>query len=353
MCKIGGGIFTHTQGKDTNYFKNRIILVEKLRKMKIGIAGVGHLGKIHLKLALASAQYDVVGFFDADPKNAAQVAKDFGVSRYDSFESLVDAVEVIDIVTPTPYHAELAAIAIQKDKHVFIEKPVTQTVAEAEMLMDLLKSHPVKLQVGHVERFNPAYLAVKEHQARPLFIEAHRLAMYNPRGTDVSVVHDLMIHDLDILLDLVDSEVKEVMANGVSIVSPSPDICNARIVFENGCVANVTASRISMKNMRKIRLFQNDAYLSIDFLDKSVEIIHLFDKKPANHDHAMSLDTKTGKKWLTMEMPEVKSVNSILMELETFAEAIQNDTEVDVDLEAGMKALVLAEKISDQLDGSY
>ena len=317
--------------------------------MKIGIAGVGHLGKIHLKLALASDQYEVVGFFDADPKNAAQVEKDFGVSRYDSFESLVDAVDVIDIVTPTPFHAELAAIAIQKDKHVFIEKPVTQTVAEAKMLMNLLKHHPVKLQVGHVERFNPAYLAVKEHKVSPLFIEAHRLAMYNPRGTDVSVVHDLMIHDLDILLDVVNSDVKEVHANGVSIVSPTPDICNARIVFENGCVANVTASRISMKNMRKMRLFQNDAYLSIDFLEKSVEIIQLFDEKPTKLDHAMSLDTKTGKKWLTMEMPEVKAVNSILMELETFAEAIKNNTAVDVDLEAGMKALILAESINAQL----
>lgn len=317
--------------------------------MRIGIAGIGHLGKIHLKLALASDKYEVVGFYDADPKNAAQIEKDFGVSRYESFESLLEDVDVVDIVTPTPFHAELAAIAIQKDKHVFIEKPVTQTVQEAMMLMDLLKAHPVKMQIGHVERFNPAYLAVKEHQVAPLFIEAHRLAMYNPRGTDVSVVHDLMIHDLDILLDVVDSEVKEVHANGVSIVSPTPDICNARIVFENGCVANVTASRISMKNMRKMRLFQNDAYLSIDFLEKSVEIIKLFGEKPANMDHAMSLDTKTGKKWLTMEMPEVKSVNSILMELETFAEAIKNDTKVDVDLEAGMKALLLAEKISEQL----
>ena len=317
--------------------------------MKIGIAGIGHLGKIHLKLALASDKYEVVGFYDADAQNAAQVEKDFGVSRYDSFESLVDAVDVIDIVTPTPFHAELAAIAIKKDKHVFIEKPVTQTVAEAKMLMKLLKEHPVKLQVGHVERFNPAYLAVKEHQVSPLFIEAHRLAMYNARGTDVSVVHDLMIHDLDILLDVVDSEVKEVHANGVSIVSPTPDICNARIVFENGCVANITASRISMKNMRKMRLFQNDAYLSIDFLDKSVEIIKLFDEKPTNLDHAMSLDTKKGKKWLTMEMPEVRAVNSILMELETFAEAIKNDTTVDVDLKAGMKALILAENINAQL----
>ena len=318
--------------------------------MKIGIVGVGHLGKIHLKLALASNKYEVVGFFDADPKNAAQVEKDFGVSRYDSFEALVDAVEVIDIVTPTPFHAELAAIAIQKDKHVFIEKPVTQTVAEAKILMDLLAHHPVKMQVGHVERFNPAYLAVKEHKVSPLFIEAHRLAMFNPRGTDVSVVHDLMIHDLDILLDVVDSDVKEVHANGVSIVSPTPDICNARIVFENGCVANVTASRISMKNMRKMRLFQNDAYLSIDFLEKSVEIIQLFDVEPTKLDHAMSLDTKTGKKWLTMEMPEVKAVNSILMELETFAEAIKNNTSVDVDLEAGMKALILAENINAQLE---
>ncbi len=317
--------------------------------MKIGIAGVGHLGKIHLKLALASAHYDVVGFFDASPENAAQVEKDFGVSRFDSYEALVDAVDVVDIVTPTPFHAELAAIAIQKDKHVFIEKPVTQTVAEAKMLSELLKHHPVKLQVGHVERFNPAYLAVKEHKVSPLFIEAHRLAMFNPRGTDVSVVHDLMIHDLDILLDVVDSDVKEVHANGVSIVSPTPDICNARIVFENGCVANITASRISMKNMRKMRLFQNDAYLSIDFLEKSVEIIKLFDEKPTKLDHAMSLDTKTGKKWLTMEMPKVKAVNSILMELETFAEAIQNNTAVDVDLEAGMKALVLAENINAQL----
>lgn len=321
-----------------------------MKQMKIGIAGIGHLGKIHLKLALASEQYQVVGFYDADEANAKQVAKDFGVKAFLSFDDLLDAVDVVDIVTPTSTHAALASQAIQQNKHVFIEKPVTQTVDEARMLMGLLEKHPVKLQVGHVERFNPAYLAVKEHKAKPLFIEAHRLAMYNPRGTDVSVVHDLMIHDLDILLDLVGAEVKEVMANGVSIVSPSPDICNARIVFENGCVANVTASRISMKNMRKMRLFQNDAYLSIDFLKKSVEIIKLFDKEPRNTDSAMSIDTKTGKKWLTMEMPEVKTVNSILMELETFAEAIKNDVKVDVDLEAGMKALILAENITKQIE---
>ncbi len=317
--------------------------------MKIGIAGIGHLGKIHLKLAIASDQYEVVGFYDADPLHAAQIEKEFGVHRFETFEALIAAAEVVDIVTPTPTHADLAAKAIRKNKHVFIEKPVTQTVAEAQLLMGLLKDHSVKLQVGHVERYNPAYLAAKNNQVQPKFIEAHRLAQYNPRGTDVSVVHDLMIHDLDILLDLVDSEVKEVMANGVCIVSPTPDICNARIVFKNGCVANITASRISMKNMRKMRLFQNDAYLSIDFLEKSVEIIKLFDKKPTNMDHAMSLDTKTGKKWLTMEMPEVKAVNSILMELETFAQAIKNDLRVEVDLEAGMKALLLAENISKQL----
>ena len=227
--------------------------------MKIGVLGTGHLGKIHLKCIQLIEGYDLVGFYDPDDNNATLAVKTYAVQRFQDINALIDAVDVIDIITPTVTHFELAKKAIEKGKHVFIEKPLTNTLEEAEILLELSKKHGVKIQVGHVERFNPAFLALGDTPLNPMFIEGHRLAMFNPRGTDVSVVLDLMIHDLDIVLSMVSSEVKQVSASGVAVVSDTPDICNARIEFENACVANLTASRISMKQMRKIRLFQKDA----------------------------------------------------------------------------------------------
>mgnify|MGYP002822408853 CR=1 FL=1 len=242
--------------------------------LKIGVIGAGHLGKIHIKLIKESNdEYELVGFYDVNPENAQKVAKEFQITPYDDIDKLIDDCQVVDIVTPTLSHYDCASKALKKSKHVFIEKPLTNTVEEAKKLMLLAEEANVKVQVGHVERFNPAFLAAKEYITRPMFIETHRLAQFNPRGTDVSVVLDLMIHDLDIILSLVKANIRKISASGVAVVSNTPDIANARIEFDNGCVANLTASRISLKNMRKSRFFQKDAYISVDFLEKEVQIV--------------------------------------------------------------------------------
>ena len=233
--------------------------------LKAGVLGAGHLGKIHLRLLNQSNKFELVGFYDADPENAKRVVEEFGYTYFDSIDGLIEAVDVVDIVTPTLSHYDCAKQAIKKGKHIFIEKPITNTVEEAETIRTLVAEHGVKGQVGHVERFNPAFIGVKEQIKNPMFIECHRLAEFNPRGTDVPVVLDLMIHDIDIILSVVQSPVKHISASGVSVVSETPDIANARIEFKNGCVANLTASRISLKNMRKTRFFQKDAYISVTF----------------------------------------------------------------------------------------
>jgi predicted dehydrogenase len=321
--------------------------------LKIGVLGAGHLGKIHLKcLQLTEGIYDLVGFYDADAENAAQVSKDFGITLFDSVDALIDAVDVVDIVTPTVTHFELAARVIQKGKHVFIEKPLTHTVAEARELLKLKEEYGVKVQVGHVERFNPALLSIADMELNPMFIEGHRLATFNPRGTDVSVVLDLMIHDLDIVLNLVDSEVVNVKASGVSVVSETPDISNARIEFANGCVANLTASRLSLKQMRKVRFFQSDAYVSLDFLEKQAQVVRLYDEKDvveAKKAMLMELPTAKGKKFLDVSMPDIEPVNAIKLELETFAESILKNTEPRVSIEDGYQALELAHQIIEKI----
>ena len=232
--------------------------------LKVGVLGAGHLGKIHLRLLNQSEKYELVGFYDAFEENANKVAAEFGYKKFDSIAELIAAVDVVDIVTPTMQHFDCAKQVIEAGKHIFIEKPISNTVEEAEEIITLAKKHNVKGQVGHVERFNPAFTAVKDKINNPMFIETHRLAEFNPRGTDVPVVLDLMIHDIDAILSVVKSKVKSVNASGVAVISDSPDISNARIEFENGCVANITSSRISMKNMRKSRFFQKDAYISVD-----------------------------------------------------------------------------------------
>ncbi len=322
--------------------------------LKIGVLGVGHLGKIHLKcIGLAENTFDLVGFFDADQNNAKQVSEQFGLKSFPDAVSLIEAVDIVDIVTPTSVHFELAAEAIKRGKHVFIEKPLTHTLEEARELIRLSEKHQVKVQVGHVERFNPALLALDDMTIAPMFVEGHRLAVFNPRGTDVSVILDLMIHDLDILLSMVDSPVKEVSANGVAVVSNTPDITNARIVFENGCVANLTASRISIKQMRKLRFFQKDAYVSLDFLDKEAQVVRLYDADGVSPDKAenmMHLDTATGKKLIHIEMPSIEPVNAIKMELETFAESVTNDTAPKVSIKDGYRALELAHRIIEEVE---
>lgn len=316
--------------------------------LKAGVLGAGHLGKIHLRLLQQSEKYELVGFFDPFTENAEKVAKEFGYKLFDSIEELIAAVEVVDIVTPTLSHFECAKMAIEKGRHIFIEKPITKTVLEAEAINTLASQFHVKGQVGHVERFNPAFTAVKDKIDSPMFIETHRLAEFNPRGTDVPVVLDLMIHDIDIILSVIDSKVKNVHASGISVISETPDIANARIEFENGCVANLTASRISMKNMRKTRFFQKDAYISVDFLEKKSEIVRMKEVPNNPDEFAMILQNAEGvKKQIYFDNPEIENNNAILDELESFADAINNKTKPVVSLRQGAEALRVAQMIID------
>ncbi len=316
--------------------------------LKAGVLGAGHLGKIHLKLLNQSEKFELIGFYDPVKENSLKVAEEFGYRVFDSIEDLMDAVDVVDIVTPTLNHFECAKMAINKGKHIFIEKPITKTVAEAEELRDLVKEHNVRGQVGHVERFNPAFLAVKDKIEDPMFIEAHRLAEFNPRGTDVPVVLDLMIHDIDIILSVVNSKVKNVHASGVTVISDTPDIANARLEFENGCVANLTASRISMKNMRKSRFFQKNAYISVDFLEKKCEVVKMKDVPENADEFAMILQNAEGiKKQIYFDNPTITNNNAILDELESFANSINNNSVPIVSLQQGTEALRIAQQIID------
>ncbi len=316
--------------------------------LKVGVLGAGHLGKIHLKLLNQSSKYELIGFYDPFRENAEKVAKEFGYKLFDSITELIDAVDVVDIVTPTLSHFDCAREAIEGGKHIFIEKPITNTLEEAEAIRVLASQNHVKGQVGHVERFNPAFKAAKDVIDNPMFIECHRLAEFNPRGTDVPVVLDLMIHDIDIILSVVDSEIKEIKSSGISVISETPDIANARIEFENGCTANLTASRISLKNMRKSRFFQKDAYIAVDFLDKKSEVVKMKDVPEKPDEFAMILQNAEGvKKQIYFENPKVESNNAILDELETFADAIENDTTPIVSLSDGTKALRVAQQIID------
>ena len=294
-----------------------------------------------------SERYELVGFYDPNQEQAQKVVAEFGYTYFDSIDKLIEAVEVVDIVTPTLSHYECAMKAIAAKRHIFIEKPITSTVEEAEEIYRLLETNHLKGQVGHVDRFNPAFLAAKSSIENPMFIEVHRLAEFNPRGTDVSVVLDLMIHDIDVLLSVVHSPVKHIEASGVAVISKSPDITNARIEFENGCVANLTASRISMKNMRKSRFFQRDAYISVDFLEKKVEVVRMKDAPEHPNEYDMILQNAEGEhKQIYFEYPEVQPSNAILDELETFADAIEQNTTPVVTFLQGTEALRVAREIN-------
>ena len=311
--------------------------------LKIGVLGAGHLGKIHIKCIKQASCYQLAGFYDPDSATAKAVEEELGVHCFDSIDALIQAVEVVDIVTPTVQHFSCAAKALGMRRHVFIEKPIVATPEEASQLIKLADEAGVKVQVGHVERFNPAFIAAEPFIKAPKFIEAHRLALFNPRGTDVPVVLDLMVHDLDILFTIVNSPVKHVSACGVSIVSPTPDITNARIEFENGTVANITASRISLKNMRKTRIFQNDAYITIDFLEKKTEITRIHDHEVSGYPYSLTLDLADGQtKQITLEKPEIHPINAIQTELESFHDSIIHNTTPVVSIHDGVRVLNLA-----------
>ncbi len=318
--------------------------------LKIGVLGAGHLGRIHINCIKQLPIYDLVGFYDQDINTAKIVAGDMQVKYFTSIDELIDSVDVVDIVTPTVSHFECASLALKKHKHVFIEKPIVATVDEANRLIKLAEEAGVKVQVGHVERFNPAYVAAKPFIDAPLFIEAHRLALFNPRGTDVPVVLDLMVHDIDIILDVIKSPIKSVSVSGVAIVSPTPDITNARLEFENGSVANLTASRISLKNMRKHRIFQKDAYITVDFLEKKTDIVRISDVNGTADPLAMTIDLPNGNtKQITIEQTQVNAINAIMTELESFNKAIVSNTEPPVTIHDGVQALKVCYMILDEL----
>lgn len=320
--------------------------------LKIGLFGLGHLGKIHARLIQElNTVYEFVGFYDPNDTNAAYGVNELKIKRFATIEALINEVDAVDIVTPTLSHFEIASLAIRHSKHVFIEKPVTQTNEEAKKLRSLSHEANVKVQVGHVERFNPAFKYAHPYINTPMFIETHRLAQYNPRGTDVPVVLDLMIHDLDVILSTVKSTIRRISASGVAVVSETPDITNARIEFDNGCVANLTASRISLKNMRKSRFFQKDAYISIDFLTKEAEIVKMtsLETEPDPFDIVFDLGEGKPKKKIEIFKPEITASNAIKEELETFAQAIENDTVPIVSIEDGEYALQVALQIMDKL----
>lgn len=311
--------------------------------LKIGVLGAGHLGKIHIKCIKQTSCYELAGFYDPDPATTKAVEEELGVRCYNSIDELIEAVEVVDIVTPTIQHFNCASKALGMRRHVFIEKPIVATPDEAAQLIRLADEAGVKVQVGHVERFNPAFIAAEPFIKAPKFIEAHRLALFNPRGTDVPVVLDLMVHDLDILFTIVNSPVKSVSACGVAIVSPTPDITNARIEFENGTVANITASRISMKNMRKTRIFQNDAYITVDFLEKKTEITRIHDHEVSGYPYSLTLDLANGQtRQITLEKPEIHPINAIQTELESFHDSIIHNTTPVVSIHDGVRVLNLA-----------
>jgi predicted dehydrogenase len=314
--------------------------------LKVGIFGVGHLGKFHIGNWQKIAETEIVGFFDPNDAMSADVEAKFGLKRYLVAEDLIKIIDAADVVAPTTYHHALCTLAIRNGKHVFVEKPMADTIEQAKEMMQLVKEANVKFQVGHVERFNPAFLALDTSHLNPMFIEVHRLAQFNPRGTEVSVILDLMIHDIDIILHIVKSNIKNIYASGVAVMTETPDIANVRIEFNNGCVANLTSSRISMKKMRKMRLFQKDAYIGIDFLDKKTEIIKL-DNNQTEEKSVFTFDIETpqGNKTIAIENPNIKDVNAIEAELTAFRDAIKNNTRPPVNELDGFMAMEVAHEI--------
>ena len=320
--------------------------------LKIGLFGVGHLGKFHLQNWKDIEGVEIVGFYDPNDANAAAVSAKFGIERFSETDQLLDLIDAADIIAPTNHHFAICEKALRKGKHVFVEKPMADTMEEARKIVQLVKESGVKFQVGHVERFNPAFLALKRYKLNPMFIEVHRLAQFNPRGTEVSVILDLMIHDIDIILHLVKSDVKNISASGVAVMTDTPDIANVRIEFNNGCVANLTSSRISMKKMRKMRLFQKDAYIGIDFLEKKSEIIKL---KGEDDDELFTFDIETpqGTRTLAIDNPEIKDNNAIKTELTSFRDSILNNDTTAVSEIDGFIAMEVAHQILRKIENSF
>jgi len=316
--------------------------------LKIGVFGVGHLGKFHLNNWKEIPGVELVGFFDPNDQQAQEVEQKYGLQRFSNIDSLINACDAVDIVAPTDHHFHLCQHAIRAGKHVFVEKPLAETLEEARELVKLAQESGIKCQVGHVERFNPAFVAVKDLGLQPLFIEVHRLAQFNPRGTEVSVILDLMIHDIDIILSLVKSDVRSISASGVAVLTETPDIANARIEFHNGCVANLTSSRISMKKMRKMRLFQKDAYIGIDFLEKKAEVIQM-DLGDDPNAFTFDIPTPDGSKSIAIRNPNVTDSNAIKEELIAFKRSIEENSRPIVNETDGLNAMDVAHRILEKI----
>jgi predicted dehydrogenase len=324
-------------------------------KLKIGVIGTGHLGSLHAKMFAQIETAELLGVYDLDRSRGERVAAENRTTAFARLEDLLSAVEAVSIATTTKAHFDVAGMALRQGLHTFIEKPITETIEQARSLVELADRKKLKLQVGHIERFNPAILALEHLTLQPMFIESHRLAQFNPRGSDVAVVLDLMIHDIDLILSLVRSPVARIDANGVAVVSGSEDIANARLQFANGCVANVTASRISQNKMRKMRLFQHDAYISIDFSQGLAEVFRLVDETDAGAKPTMMLgkiDQGERKRIIVYEQPEVKEVNALKYELELFVKSVQDDTEPPVTGSDGLQALEVAQEILKKISDS-
>ncbi len=316
--------------------------------LKVGVFGVGHLGKFHLNNWQEMEGIQLTGFYDPMGSNAEEVADKYHLKRFTDVDQLLDACDAIDVIAPTDQHFLICEKAIRKGKHVFVEKPLANTMDEGRLLVSMAKEAGIKMQVGHVERFNPAFLAIKDMKLNPMFIEVHRLAQFNPRGTEVSVILDLMIHDIDIILSIMNSDVKNISASGVAVLTDTPDIANVRMEFNNGCVANLTSSRISMKRMRKMRLFQKDSYIGIDFLEKKTEIIKL--KTPDDTNvFSFDIETHNGKKTIAVANPVIQSVNAIKLELESFVDSIMNNKPTVVSEIDGFLAMEVAHQILEKI----
>jgi predicted dehydrogenase len=318
-------------------------------KIRIGITGTGHLGKMHLKnikeLEREHGYIKLTGVFDTDTAKAKEAAEKFSVKIFSSMQELVNETDCVLIVTPTSTHFEIASELIRSNKHLFIEKPVTTGPEEAYILKDMLKDKNLIVQIGHIERFNPALLAVEKHELKPLFIESHRLSTYNPRGTDVSVIQDLMIHDIDLILSLIKSEVENIDASGVALISDNIDIANARIKFTNGSIANITASRISQKKMRKMRIFQKNAYISLDFQENIAEVFRLTESSKTSIFNLRKIKIPDTNMSIIYEKPEIKEKNPMKTEQKRFLESIKNSSPPIVTLDDGIQALKVAEEI--------
>ena len=317
--------------------------------IKVGVIGAGHLGKIHLNI-LNNSDFELVGFHDTDVFNSEKLSQEKGYSFFKELHLLIEKIDAAVIVSPTTTHFEIAKECIDKGKHIFVEKPLTKDSNEARIIETMAKEKGIIGQVGFVERYNEAFISCREFIKNPKFIESHRLSDFNPRGTDVSVIMDLMIHDIDIILSINKSNVKRIDASGVSIISSTPDIANARIEFENGCIANLTSSRISLKKMRKTRIFQEDAYISINFLEKEFQVVKIRDKHKGEAENSLIVKNNLGEeKVIFFENPEVQSINSIEAELNDFYESIKFKSDSKVSLNDGIKALEVAEEIMRQL----